>query len=62
MVLVIVISVVYKAISQRRNQRQTMDLPMQVLGLEDENTDPVLVVLGELPLVCEKSRTDMTDG
>lgn len=39
-----------------------MDLPMQVLGLEDENTDPALIVLGELPPIHERNRADMTNG
>ena len=39
-----------------------IDLPMQVLGLEDENTDPVLVILGKQPLVCKKNRTNMVNG
>lgn len=36
-----------------------MDLPMQVLGIEDENLDPVLVVLGESLILCEKKETEM---
>lgn len=31
-----------------------MDLPMQVLGVEDENTDPVLVILGELLVIPQE--------
>lgn len=61
MVLVTIIAVAYKVISQKRNRRRTMDLPMQVFGLEDEKADPILVILGELPLVHEKSRVDMTN-
>lgn len=62
MVLVIVISIAYKVILQRQNRRHMIDLPMQVLGLKDENTDPILVVLGEWPLICEKNRTNMVTG
>lgn len=62
MVLVTIISVTYKVISWRRNRRRTMDLPMQVFGLEDENTNPVLVVLGEWLLVCVRMMTDITNG
>lgn len=54
MILVIVIAFAYKLISNQRERRRTMDLPMQVLGIEDENLDPVLVVLGESPRPREK--------
>lgn len=37
-----------------------MDLPMQVLGIEDENTDPVLVILGE-PLVFREKKLWMNE-
>lgn len=47
MLLVTITAVTYKVISKQRDQRQTMDLPMQVLGIKDKNTDPVLVILGE---------------
>ena len=38
-----------------------MDLPMQVLGIEDKNTDPVLVVLGESLAICKKKETNMDE-
>ena len=47
MVLVMIIAIAYKLDSKRRERRHTIDLPMQVLGIEDESTDPVLVTLGE---------------
>ena len=47
MVLVIIIAIAYKVVSKQRERRRMIDLPMQVLGIEDENTDPVLVILGE---------------
>lgn len=31
---------------------------MQVLGVEDENTNPVLVILGELLVIHEKNGSD----
>lgn len=54
MILVIIILSAYKLISKRRERRRTMDLPMQVLGIKDENSDPVLVALGESPRPREK--------
>ena len=36
-----------------------MDLPMQVLGIEDENLNLVLVVLGEPLVFREKKETEM---
>lgn len=59
MVLVIIIAIAYKVVSKRREQRRTMDLPMQVLGIEDKNTDPVLVILGESLIFCEEKGTDI---
>lgn len=59
MLLVIAITLAYKLITNRREQRQTMDLLMQVLGIEDENLDPVLVVLGESLVPREKKETEM---
>ena len=61
MLLVTITAVAYKVISKQRNRRQTMDLPMQVLGIEDENTDPVLVILGESLAICEEKETDMDE-
>ena len=59
MLLVMVIAITYKVISKQREQRRMIDLPMQVLGIEDENTDPVLVILGESLVFHEKKRTNM---
>lgn len=59
MLLVTIIAVTYKAVSKRRERRRTMDLPMQVLGIEDENTDPVLVILGELPFFYDERMMDI---
>ena len=59
MLLVIIIALAYKLITNRRERRQTMDLPMQVLGIEDENSNPVLVVLGEPLVFREKKETEM---
>lgn len=59
MLLVTIFAVAYKVVSKRREQRRMMDLPMQVLGIEDENTNPVLVVLGESLVICEKKETNM---
>lgn len=59
MLLVIIIALAYKLITNRRERRRTMDLPMQVQGIEDENSNPVLVVLGESLVLCEKKETKM---
>lgn len=59
MLLVIAIALAYKLITNQRERRRTMDLPMQVLGIENENLDPVLVVLGESLVLCEKEETEM---
>lgn len=59
MLLVIGIALAYKLITNQRERRRTMDLPMQVLGIEDENSDPVLVILGESLVPREKKETEM---
>lgn len=61
MLLVIIITIAYKLISKQRDQRRTMDLLMQVLGIKDENSNPVLVVLGESFVVCEKKESDVDE-
>ena len=59
MVLVTIIAIAYKVVSKWRERRRTIDLPMQVLGIEDENTDPVLFILGESLIFCEEKGMDM---
>lgn len=61
MLLVIAIALAYKLITKRRERRRTIDLPMQVLGIEDENLDPVLVVLGESLIPREKKETEIDE-
>lgn len=56
MILVIIISITYKLMTQRQDQRHTMELPLQVLGLKDENVAPVLVILGKQSHICEKTK------
>lgn len=61
MLLVIAIALAYKLITKQRERRRTIDLPMQVLGIEDENLDPVLVVLGESLIPREKKETEIDE-
>lgn len=61
MLLVTIIAVAYKVVSKQRERWRTMDLPMQVLGIEDENTDLVLVILGESLVFRERKEINMDE-